>query len=159
MRSRSVVCALAAVFLLLAPGGARGQVMSVELTERGEPVPLDVTDDLAALGRGVAHGLLATAHRDVTRPVTDAELEALGRRGTLLEVRLARPEQVVLLRLRGRDRVSRMAAYVPPGRDDEAFIFLGRSSWERIVMVTLPDPVRTELRRLRTERGAGSGAP
>jgi hypothetical protein len=155
-RSRSPSLVLLLVALAI-PVAAAGQIVSVELTESGEPVPLELTDDLAALGRGVAHGLLATAHRDVTRPVTDSEIDALGRRGTLLEVRLARPEQVVLLRLRGRERPSRLAAYVPPERDDHAYVFLGGATWKRIVVVSLPDQVRAELRRLREAHREGAG--
>ncbi|NIQ54632.1 MAG: hypothetical protein GWN71_15030, partial [Gammaproteobacteria bacterium] len=75
-------------------------------------------DELAVLGRTVARGLLATARRDVTRPISDGEVASLGRRGTLLRIRLTRPEPVHLLRLGARARPSRLAAYVPPGRDD-----------------------------------------
>lgn len=143
-----VVLALAAV--VSAPSVAVAQAMEVRLTERGAPVPLDLTEDRVAMGRGLAHGLLASAHEDVTRPVTDAEVAALGRRGTLLEVTLPSPEPVLLLRLMERARASRLAAYVPPDRDDRAFVFLGRGSWERIVVVSLPEQIRTAVRRIRS---------
>lgn len=133
------------------PTAARAQVTGVHLIDRGRPVPVQVTPDIARLGRTITHGLLAAARRDVTRPVSDGELRALGERGTLLRVQLAAAEDVVLLRLGRRARASRLAAYVPPDRDDHAFIFLGRSRWDRIVVVDLPGAVRDELRRLRSE--------
>ena len=140
--------------LATAAVGARAQVTGVELMDRGRPVPVDLTPDLTALGRTLTMGLLANAHQDVTRPVSDAEILSLARRGTLLRVDLARPEDVILLRLRSRARASRLAAYVPPDRDDRAFVFLGEADWDRIIVVTLPDPVRDELRRLRSATAA-----
>jgi hypothetical protein len=154
LRAALVLAALAAGGL--APGAqpAAAQVRSVALVERGRPVPIRVTAELESLGRGLARGLLATAHRDVTRPVTDGQLDALARRGTLLRIRLVRPETVTLLRLGSRSRASRLAAYVPPQRDDRAYIFLGRGRWSRIVLVDLPAPLRSEVRRLRSRRGS-----
>lgn len=139
----------AAAALLAGASGVHGQVAAVELVNRGEPVPIRLTGDDLRMGRTAAHALLATAHSDVTRPTTDADVEALGRRGTLLRIRLARPEDVLLLRLRSRERPSRLAAYVPPDRDDRAFVFLGRSGWDRIVVVSLPDGVREAVRQIR----------
>lgn len=148
MARSSFALALVMTGLLGTAAALPGQVVDVALTRRGRPVPLHTTREMTRLGRTLAHGLLATAHQDVTRPVSDTDLAALGRRGTLLRVRLAAPEPVVLLRLGVRDRPSRLAAYVPPGRHDRAFVFLGRSRWHRIVVVDLPDTVRDALRRL-----------
>lgn len=136
---------------LLMPGALGAQVSGVALTERGERIPLSLTAEQVTLGRALAHGLLARARRDVTRPVSNAHLAALGRRGTLLRVHLKRPEDVLLLRLRARTRASRLAVYVPPGQDDHAYVFLGRDRWHRIVVVDLPDNARSAIRRLRGE--------
>jgi hypothetical protein len=139
-----------------APAGAGAQIAGLTLVERGEHVPLELTAEQLTLGRTVTHGLLATARRDVTRPVSDAELTALGNRGTLLRVRLAKPERVLLVGLGARARATRVAAYVPPGREDRAYVFLGRSRWNRIVVVELPEAVRAAVRRLRASSAAGS---
>lgn len=138
------------------PGSpAPAQVTHLSLTHAGAAVPLDVTGEMVAAGRAIAHGLLARTSRDVTRAVSDEEIAALGRRGTLLQVRLGRAEDVLLLRLRARTRASRVAAYVPPERDDQAFVFLGRGTWHRIVVVDLPEPVRREIRGLRARTAVG----
>lgn len=150
-RKDFVVASLAAVAIAASAAPSSAQVVDASLTERGRPVSLRLTDELVAVGRTLGHGLLATARRDVTRPVTDAEVAALGRRGTLLRIRLSRPETVALLRLGARARASRLAAYVPPRQDEHAFVFLGRSRWDRIVVVDLPDRVRTAVRRLRAD--------
>lgn len=134
---------------------AAGQVTDVSLVHEGRTVPLQVTPELVTLGRTIALGVLATASRDVTRSVSDAEVDALGRRGTLLRVDLAEPVDVRLLRLGARSRASRLAAYVPPDWDDRAYVFLGRSSWERVVVVDLPYLVQAELRALRSNASAG----
>jgi hypothetical protein len=143
---------LTAVAAILAgASGVDGQVTAVDLVNQGEPVPMRITGEEVRIGRATAHALLASAHSDVTRPVTDADIEALGARGTLLRIRLAQPEDVLLLRLRSRARPSRLAAYVPPERDDRAFVFLGQSGgWDRIVVVALPDGIRQAVRRVRT---------
>lgn len=153
----SAVLALAGLAFAgaVAPTPARGQVTDVSLLHEGRRVPLQVTPELATLGRTIALGVLATAKRDVTRSVTDAEVDALGRLGTLLRVELARPVDVRLLRLGARSRASRLAAYVPPDWDDRAYVFLGRSSWERVVVVDLPYLVQAELRALRSNASAG----
>lgn len=148
---------LLALIAISAPGSASAQVVRIDLVERGQPVPLQLTSDEVTLGRTLTHGLLASARRDVTRPITDADLTALGERGTLLSVRLASPEDVLLLRLRARARPTRLAAYVPPDRDDYAYVFLGRTGWDRIVIVDLPDVARTALRRLRAGEAAAAG--
>lgn len=131
------------------PAVVSAQIAGLTLIERGERVPLQLTGEQLSLGRTVTHGLLATARHDVTRPITDAELTALGNRGTLLRVRLAKAEHVLLVGLGARARPWRVAAYVPPGREDRAYVFLGRSTWDRIVVVDLPEAVRTAVRRLR----------
>lgn len=154
MLSAALVLAGAPFVGTVAATPAEGQVASVSLVHQGRAVPLQVTPELTRLGRTMALGLLATASRDVTRQMSDAEVDALGRRGTLLRVELARPEEVRLLRLGVRSRASRLAAYVPPDWDDRAYVFLGRSSWERIVLVDLPYPVRAELRALRSNASA-----
>ena len=139
----------AAAALVAGASGIDGQVTAVELVNQGEPVPMRLTGDEVRMGRATAHALLASAHSDVTRPMTDADVEALGQRGTLLRIRLARPEDVLLLRLRSLARPSRLAAYVPPDRDDRAFVFLGQSGWDRVVVVPLPDGIRQALRQVR----------
>lgn len=152
MRTHRMVPLLLAVLALSAlRSTAVAQIAGIDLVERGEPVPLQLTPEQIAVGRTLTHGLLATASRDVTRPFTDADLAALGSRGTLLRVRLARPEDVLLLRLRARERPTRLAAYVPPGREDVAYVFLGGATWRRIVMVDLPGTAVAALRRLRAE--------
>lgn len=146
-----------ALALAMAADGVGAQVSAVALVDRGEPIPLQLSGEDVSVGRALAHGLLANAGRDVTRPITDAEITALGHRGTLLRVRLSRPEDVLLLRLRARTRATRVAAYVPPGQDGHAFVFLGRERWHRIVVVDIPDTVRAALRRLRAERTTATG--
>jgi hypothetical protein len=153
MNLRRLRIGILAIGLVMPAAALRAQIVQVALTERGRPVPVAMTDDLATLGRTVAHALLATARRDVTRPVSDSDLAALERRGTMLRVRLASPQPVALLRLGARDRASRLAAYVPPGQDHHAFVFLGRSTWSRIVVVDLPGRVRAAIRRLRAKAG------
>lgn len=151
---RLLPAALAALALVaVRPAGGTAQVTAVSLVDAGREVALPLTAEQITLGRAVAHGMLAGAWRDVTRPVTDQEVEALGDRGTLFRVHLARPESVYLLRLRASARASRIAAYVPAGADDHAFVFLGRSAWQRIVVVSLPETVRRELRQLRAAAG------
>jgi hypothetical protein len=147
--------AAAAAFALLAGASApvAAQVTAVSLTDAGREVQVPLTAEQVTMGRAVAHGMLAGARRDVTRPVSDEEVEALGDRGTLLRVHLARAESVYLLRLGASARASRIAAYVPPDADDHAFVFLGRSSWQRIVVVSLPEALRRELRALRGASG------
>lgn len=151
MRPNSPISLLCLVIALLLPASVGAQVTGVALVDRGERIPLRLTGEQVTVGRALAHGLLGGATRDVTRPISDAELAALGRRGMLLHVRLKRPENVVLLRLRARTRATRLAAYVPPGQDDHAFVFLGRARWHRIVVVDLPDNARSAIRRLRAE--------
>ena len=135
--------------LLAAAGPAPAQITHLSLTHAGQDIPVRPTGEELAAGRAVVHGLLATTRTDVTRPVTDAQLTALGQRGTLVRLRLARSEPILLLGLGVRTRARRLAAYVPPDRDDRAFVFLGRAAWERVVMVDLPAEVRRELRALR----------
>lgn len=45
---------------------------------------------------------------------------------------------------------------VPPGRDDRAYIFPGRTRWDRIVVVSLPATAREAVRRLRADPGRGA---
>lgn len=135
---------------------AGAQVSAVGLIDRGQTVPLDLSGEQVKLGRAMAHGLLASARRDVTRPISDSQLAALGSRGTLLRVHLAQPEDVLLLRLRARTRATRLAAYVPPDQDDHAYVFLGRARWNRIVIVDLPGRARAALRRLRAQAAGAS---
>lgn len=138
------------LYPILAGGAAEAQVSDIRVTDAGRSVPVAPGPEEVALGRTMALGLLAGAHRDVTRPVTDQEIEGLGERGTLLQVLLRRPESVYLVRLRSTARPSRIAAYVPPDRDDYAYIFLGHTAWQRIVVVTLPEALRREVRSLRS---------
>lgn len=151
---RAALLTAASVLALLAgPPALSAQVTALSLRDSGRDLPVALTAEQVTMGRALAHGMLAAARSDVTRPVTDEEVRALGDRGTLLRVNLARAESVYLLRLGASARASRIAAYVPPGADDHAFVFLGRSTWQRIVVVSLPEAVRRELRALRRAAG------
>ncbi|MFP4622868.1 MAG: hypothetical protein ACOC3J_06825 [Gemmatimonadota bacterium] len=143
---------LAVVLVLAAASAVRAQRVDVSLIHEGRIVPLETDARDLAAGRALAHALLATARSDATRSVTDREIDGLARRGTLLRVRLDRPEDVLLLRLGQRTRVSRLAAYVPPDHDRYAYVFLGRADWHRVIVVDLPGELRRELRRLRGVR-------
>lgn len=149
MNAHRSILLLCLAFVAVTPSALDAQIAGLTLVDRGERVPVELTGEQIALGRTLTHGMLAGARHDVTRPISDAEVAALGRRGTLLRVRLAKPETVLLVRLRARARPTRLAAYVPPGRDDRAYIFMGRSRWDRIVVVGLPEAARSAVRRLR----------